>query len=69
VTQAADAGRSSGGGNLGHDQPDKVVDQTPIRNDPRAREDTPPRDETNARRRDDADPVMPADDPTLNTKL
>ena len=65
----SNAGRTSGGGNLGHDQPDDVVQQTPIRNDPRAREDTPSRDENDARRDDERDPVMPADDPTLNTKL
>jgi hypothetical protein len=65
----SDAGRTSGGGSLGHDQPGDVVRQTPIRNDPRAREDTPPRNENDARRRDERDPVMPAQDPTLNTKL
>ena len=65
----SDAGKTSGGGSLGHDQPDDVVRQTPVRNDPRAREDAPPRDENDAWRRDDRDPVMPADDQTLNTKL
>ena len=65
----SDAGRTSGGGNLGHDQPDDVVRETPIRNDPRAREEAPPRDEKDARRDANRDPVMPADDPSLNTKL
>jgi hypothetical protein len=64
----SDAGRTSGGGNLGHDQPAEVVEQAPIRNDPRAREDAPPRD-NDARRREERDPVLPADDPTLNTKI
>lgn len=58
-------------GKLGHDQPADVVKQTPIRNDPRAREDTPSREDKagSARRRDERDPVMPADDATLNTKI
>ena len=65
----SDAGRTSGGGNLGHDQPDDVVRETPIRNDPRAREEAPPRDEKDAQRDANRDPVLPADDPSLNTKL
>jgi hypothetical protein len=65
----SDAGRTSGGGNLGHDQPGDVADQTPIRNDPRAREQPPSRDEHAVPRRDQRDPVMPADDSTLNTKI
>jgi hypothetical protein len=65
----SDAGRTSGGGNLGHDQPDSVADRTPIRNQPRAREDAPSRDHRDAPRRDQRDPVMPADDSTLNTKI
>ena len=65
----SDAGRTSGGGSLGHDQPDDVADQTPIRNQPRGREETPSRNENDAPRRDDRDPVMPADDSTLNTKI
>ena len=64
----SDAGRTSGGGNLGHDQPRDVAEQTPLRNDPRAREDTPARDHRDERRRE-RDPVMPADDSTLNTKI
>jgi hypothetical protein len=68
--QPSDAGRTSGGGNLGHDQPRDVADQTPLRNDPRAREDkdTPSRDELDERGQKRG-PVMPADDSTLNTKI
>jgi hypothetical protein len=47
-----DDGHTSGGGSLGHDQPEKVEQETPIRN-------------TGT----DADPVMPSDDSTLNTKI
>lgn len=66
--QPSDAGRTSGGGSLGHDQPREVADQTPLRNDPRARENTPSHDELE-KRRQQRDPVMPADDSTLNTKI
>jgi hypothetical protein len=69
VANPTDAGRTSGGGNLGHDQPDDVVDQTPIRNDPRAREQPASRDEDDARRRRERDPVMPDDGSALNTKI
>jgi hypothetical protein len=55
-----DDGHTSGGGSLGHDQPEKVVRDTPTRN-ARDREETG--DGTNA------DPVMPSDDSTLNTKI
>ena len=61
-------GRTSGGGSLGHDQPDDVANETPVRNDPRAREEESPA-EDEARRRGERDPVMPADDSTLNTKI
>jgi hypothetical protein len=56
-----DAGKTSGGGSLGHDQPEDVADQTPIRNSANER----------PKQRQDAtdDPVMPADDATLNTKI
>ena len=53
TTDAQDAGRTSGGGSLGHDQPDDVKRDTPIRN----------------ATGDETDPVMPADDATLNTKI
>ena len=66
--QPSDAGRTSGGGNLGHDQPADVADATPIRNDPRARKDETSRDESDARRRE-RDPVVPAGDSALNTKV
>ena len=64
-----DAGRTSGGGSLGHDQPGRVAEETPIRNDPRAREDERARDERDGRPREQNDPVMPADDSALNTKI
>jgi hypothetical protein len=60
VGQPRDAGRTSGGGSLGHDQPKDVADQTNIRNQAGRREDID--GETD-------DPVMPADDATLNTKI
>jgi hypothetical protein len=50
---ATDDGHTSGGGSLGHDQPADVERDTPIRNATGS----------------DADPVMPADDATLNTKI
>ena len=62
----SDAGKTSGGGSLGHDQPDDVASQTPIRNNPRSRED---REDEVGQSRDDSDPVMPANDSTLNTKI
>ena len=58
-----DAGKTSGGGSLGHDQPEDVADQTPIRNHP------PSRPDEVALRRDNSAPVMPADDSSLNTKI
>ena len=67
--QPSDAGRTSGGGNLGHDQPADVADATPIRNDPRARKEEPSRDESDARRVEERDPVMPAGNSALNTKI
>ncbi len=56
-----DAGKTSGGGNLGHDQPHDVAEETPIRNQANER----------PKERKDAtdDPVMPADDSTLRTKI
>jgi hypothetical protein len=51
--EPADAGRTSGGGSLGHDQPDKVRRDLPIRN----------------ATGDEHDPVMPHDDATLKTKI
>jgi hypothetical protein len=50
-----DAGRTSGGGSLGHVQPDKVEREAPLRNNP----DT----------RDSDDPTMPANDSSLRTKI
>ena len=48
-----DVGRTSGGGSLGHKQPPEVEEQTNTRNNTGTRED----------------PVMPADDATLKTKI
>jgi hypothetical protein len=59
-----DVGRTSGGGSLGHVQPEDVTGEAPIRNQsderPGRRRDAPDRND---------DPVMPADDSTLNTKI
>lgn len=52
-TKDEDVGRTTGGGSLGHDQPDTVKRDTPIRNATGS----------------DRDPVMPADDATLKTKI
>lgn len=49
-----DAGKTSGGGSLGHAPTDDVLEQTRIRNNATGRED---------------DTVMPADDATLKTKI
>jgi hypothetical protein len=61
---ARDVGRTSGGGSLGHVQPDDVTREAPIRNQaekrPSERDDAFDQDE---------DPVMPANDSTLNTKI
>ena len=54
-----DAGKTSGGGSLGHDQPEDVARQTNIRNQSGRRGNTGRQD----------DPVMPADDATLKTKI
>ncbi len=62
VGEPRDAGKTSGGGSLGHDQPKDVADQTNIRNQAGRREDT-------GRQKDHTDPVMPDDDATLNTKI
>ena len=58
-----DVGRTSGGGSLGHDQPSNVAEETPIRNQANER----PKQHRDAT--DPDDPVMPADDSTLNTKI
>jgi hypothetical protein len=55
-----DAGKTSGGGSLGHDQPKDVADQTNIRNQAGTRKDTG---------RQSDDPVMPSDDQSLPTKI
>ena len=58
--QPTDAGKTSGGGGLGHEQPDEVKREAPLRNNPGTR--------GNATGSED-DPVMPADDATLKTKI
>ena len=50
-----DAGRTSGGGSLGHIQPDNVEREGPVRN--------------NAEKRDSDEPTLPSDDATLRTKI
>jgi hypothetical protein len=54
VDDPQDVGRTTGGGSLGHDQPEKVKRDTPVRNNATGSE---------------RDPVMPADDATLKTKI
>ena len=50
-----DAGRTSGGGSLGHVQPDKVTREAPLRN--------------NADKRESDEPTLPSNDATLRTKI
>ena len=57
-----DDGHTGGGGSLGHDQPEKVVRDTPTRN-------ATDRDDAGDATDSNADPVMPSDDSTLNTKI
>ena len=52
---STDAGRTSGGGSLGHIQPDKVTREAPLRN--------------NAEKRESDEPTLPSNDATLNTKI
>jgi hypothetical protein len=65
--QGHDAGRTSGGGSLGHDQPPDVSESTDIRNAAERRPDSSGKDRQAGRL--PSDPVMPADDETLNTKI
>jgi hypothetical protein len=51
----SDAGRTSGGGSLGHSQPDRVQREAPLRN--------------NAEKRENDEPTLPKNDATLNTKM
>jgi hypothetical protein len=58
--QPTDAGKTSGGGSLGHDQPKDVADQTNIRNQAGKRRDTGRQ----------SDPAMPeGEDSSLRTKI
>jgi hypothetical protein len=63
VGQPRDAGRTSGGGSLGHDQPKDPADPADLRNQRR---------DDRGDKKDDGvtkDPVMPDNDSTLNTKI
>jgi hypothetical protein len=62
-----DVGRTSGGGNLGHDQPQDVAEQTDIRTDTKRRRDSSARDRQAGRLSED--PVMPEGDATLKTRI
>lgn len=62
-----DVGRTSGGGNLGHDQPRDVEEQTNVRNSTTRRPDSSAKDRQAGRLPDD--PVMPEDDATLKTRI
>lgn len=62
---ATDVGKTSGGGSLGHDQPPDVTREGPIRNQ-REREPEP---RTGEPQDAPEDPVMPANDSTLNTRI
>lgn len=50
-----DVGKTSGGGSLGHVQPERVEREAPLRNNPEAREDD--------------EPALPSNDATLKTKI
>jgi hypothetical protein len=63
--EPTDAGKTSGGGSLGHDQPARVTEEAPIRNHPSPRDDG--REAPDRKRPDD--PVMPSDDSALNTRI
>ena len=65
--QPRDVGRTSGGGNLGHDQPRDVSEQTDIRNATERRPDSNAKDRQAGRL--PSDPVMPEDDATLKTRI
>ena len=66
-TEGRDVGRTSGGGNLGHDQPRDVEEQTDIRNSAKRRPDSSAKDRQAGRLPND--PVMPEDDATLKTRI
>jgi hypothetical protein len=59
-----DVGRTSGGGSLGHEQPRSVEAETNTRNNTGGRPD----DAAMPTGSED-DPVMPADDATLKTRI
>ena len=51
----SDAGKTSGGGSLGHVQPERVAREAPLRN--------------NAETREDDEPTLPSKGSSLNTKI
>lgn len=65
-TRPTDAGRTSGGGSLGHSPVDDVQEEAPLRNNATERNRATHR--TNVDNSND-DPVMPSDDSTLNKKI
>ena len=62
-----DGVRTSGGGNLGHDQPPDVSEQSDIRNATKRRPDSSAKDRQAGRQ--PSDPIMPENGETLNTKI
>jgi hypothetical protein len=54
-SEGSDAGRTGGGGSLGHVQPDKVTREAPLRN--------------NAAKRESDEPTLPSNDATVRTKI
>ena len=75
-----DAGRTMGGGSLGHAPADDVTSETDLRNNPpgesadagRVRQHREDREQNAADEMatgSDEDPVMPSDDATLKTKI
>jgi hypothetical protein len=66
-TQGRDAGRTSGGGNLGHEQPRDVEEETDVRNSTNRPPDSSAKDRQAGRLPED--PVMPEDDATLKTRI
>lgn len=63
-SKPTDVGRTSGGGSLGHQQPPDVERESHPRNNAGTRSD-----ESGMNTGSDEDPVMPADDATLKTRI
>lgn len=64
-SKPTDVGRTSGGGSLGHDQPKDVEREANTRNSAERRPD----DGSGMNTGTEQDPVMPADDATLKTRI